>query len=113
MKAQPTKRESSLGTMVARSSVWTGASRGLTIGGIGALMVMLNQQYVSKEIFDANHRASERDAVRVEASIRQDIKVVDDKLTGAIRRLDNIEAELRTMNRKTREAIMAIPERER
>lgn len=100
--------------MVARSSVWTGASRGLTIGGIGALMVMLQQQYVSKENFEVHLRSQERDAVRVETSVRQDIKVVDEKLTTAIRRLDNIESELRTMNRKTRDAtIMGVPKPER
>lgn len=91
MTAKQTKRES-LGKMVARSSVWTGIYRGTATLGIGAILYM-QQNYTPREKFE-DHKVH-----------------INEKLDRLSRGLEAIEQEIRMLNRKQRNAAMAIPER--
>jgi len=91
--------------MVSKSNVWTGLFRGTATVGIGAILY-LQQNFVAKERFDDYRLTHQQWGDSI-------VKNIDEKLERLTRGQESIEQELRMMNRKARDAVMAIPQKER
>jgi len=89
--------------MMAKSTVWTGLFRGTATLGIGTILY-LQQNYTPREKFEDYTNSHHIWSTQV-------LNTIDDKLARLERGQEAIQLELRTMNRKTREAAMAIPQK--